>query len=147
MRDTAPRTLAVRGAIGPLTVSIDVSPAEYAAVYAAATRAGQQYPPSNAVPSLDLVNFPLPALEGTGRSGASVARLKKRRQLVSVGAPTAAAKPVTKLPPPLILDEQGREVDAEGKPIERRPAEAPKAGADNEPARTRSAARRKSPPK
>lgn len=39
------------------------------------------------------------------------------------GAPIPGAKPVTKLPPPLILDEQGREVDAAGNPIER-PAEA-----------------------
>lgn len=39
-------------------------------------------------------------------------------------APAAPPKPTTKLPPPLILDEQGRQVDATGKPIER-PKEAP----------------------
>lgn len=34
----------------------------------------------------------------------------------------AAPKPVTKLPPPLILDDEGREIDPlTGQPIERRP--------------------------
>ncbi len=45
----------------------------------------------------------------------------------AAGAPAAPAapaapKPVTKLPPPLILDEEGREIDPlTGKPVERRP--------------------------
>ncbi|KAL4423323.1 hypothetical protein ABPG77_006118 [Micractinium sp. CCAP 211/92] len=57
----------------------------------------------------------------------SVAAAAASIPAAAAGAPAAPAapaapKPVTKLPPPLILDEEGREIDPlTGKPVERRP--------------------------
>jgi hypothetical protein len=62
----------------------------------------------------------LPAAGLSATAAAAVAAGVVPASLIAAGLAPAAPKPVTKLPPPLILDDEGREIDPlTGKPIER----------------------------
>ena len=68
---------------------------------------------------------PPAAVPGAAAAAAAAAAAVPGAAAGAAAGQPSAPKLATKLPPPLILDEQGREVDATGKPIERPVVQAP----------------------